>query len=361
MKKNEIRLTKLPPDRIAKSKVIAVMNNKGGCGKTTTAIALGLHLSRAGHNVLFWDNDPQSNLTQRLGLPDGQYKDKRLNHFFRNVDLDNFETEQRKLSLIVEYPYLYRLKGAITPPGKIGIMAGSHFSEVEAKSARERLGLNTYFEPEQRNLFKRFHSGVKLYSDYFDYIVMDTAPAMEGNILCQLAARTADEIVSPVDGIEAATGIKGLMGWLYSETSPENGVRVRPNMLFAMVKYQEDTKNLSGINPNLKMRNAVYRVLKDVLGDYVCDNGIKELSSLRNRVYGGFGRKTDYDDLCNEVAFKMSMPRSNIFSHWNNIVSSRLEDDLSSIEMKTLEKRPTFKTPKFEYLNGVDKGVTAQV
>lgn len=355
MKKNEVKLSKMPEDRIARSKVIAIMNNKGGCGKTTTAISLGLHLARAGNNVLFWDNDPQSNLTQRLGLPDGMYRDQRLNYFFRTADIDDFEKQQQKFSIIVRYPYLYRLQGSPTPPGFIGIMAGSHVAEIEAKGAADRLKINTYLDPEQRNIFRFFRKGVKFYSDYFDYIVMDTAPAMEGNILCQLASRTADEIVSPVDGLEAATGLKGLINWVYSETSPDNNVVKRPNMLMAMVKYQEDTKNISEINPSFKLRNAVYRALKDSLGDYVCDNGIKELSTLRNKVYGGFGKKTDYDDLCNEIMFKMSTPRDNIFMHWNSTVSSRLEKSLANIEMKTLEKRPVFKTPRYEIIEG-DEG-----
>lgn len=341
-------MRKLSPERIANSKIIAVMNNKGGCGKTTTAIALGLHLTRAGYNVMFWDNDPQSNLTQRLGLPDGKYKDQRLNHFFRNADLEDFEKEQSKLSLVVKYPYFYRLQGSPTPPGTIGIMAGSHVSEIEAKSSKERLALNSYLEPEQRDIFRFFRKGVKFYSNYFDYIVMDTAPAMEGNILCQLAVRTADEIVSPVDGLEAAMGIKQLLTWMNSETSPENRVSLRPNVLFAMIKYQEDTKNIREITPTLGLRNAVYRTMKDTLGDYVCDNGIKELPSLRNKVYGGFGRKTDYEDLCHEIIFKISMPRPNIFNLWNISVAKRLQESLSKIEMKTLNKRPVFKVPVFE-------------
>lgn len=361
MKKNQVKMRKLSPERFAKSKIIAVMNNKGGCGKTTTAIALGLHLARSGHNVLFWDNDPQSNLTQRLGLPDGKYKDHRLNHFFRNADLEDSEREQSKLSLVIKYPYLYRLPGSPTPPGTIGIMAGNHVSEIEAKSSKEKLALNSYLEPEQRDIFRFFRNGVRFYSDYFDYIVMDTAPAMEGNILCQLAVRTADEIVCPVDGLEAAMGIKQLLTWVTSETSPENGVSLRPNMLFAMIKYQEDTKNIREITPTSGLSNAVYRAIKDTLGDYVCENGIKELPSLRNKVYGGFGRKTDYEDLCNELVFKMSMPRPNIFNHWNLSAAKRLQESLSKIEMKTLEKRPEFKTPIFECTEGVESGVDVKV
>ena len=47
---------------------IAICNQKGGVGKTTTTVNLGTSLVRAGQRVLVIDADPQSNLSQSLGL-----------------------------------------------------------------------------------------------------------------------------------------------------------------------------------------------------------------------------------------------------------------------------------------------------
>jgi chromosome partitioning protein len=48
--------------------IIAVLNQKGGVGKTTTTINLGAYLAKAGHRVLIADLDPQANSTSGLGL-----------------------------------------------------------------------------------------------------------------------------------------------------------------------------------------------------------------------------------------------------------------------------------------------------
>ncbi len=351
MGKKYVRIMELDKERKKNGKVIAVMNNKGGCGKTTTAMALGMYLVRTGHNVLFWDGDPQSNLTQRLGIQD-HIKINRLDSLFREPE------EKKDISLVMKYPYLQRIPGTKEGVGTVGIVPGGHMSESEAdflEQRFDRFGREYRQEIGFKSATHYVQSIFNNYLNYYDYVVMDTAPALEGNKLNTISVRTADEIIYPIDGIEAALGIRQILNWMDTQTKTREP---RPNGLFAMVKYQTDTKNVNLIEPRIsngntvaRSRNTVYRVMKDIFGEFVCDHGVKELRTLRHSTKGipGFGGKTQYTELCKEIVDIIKSPmRENIFEFINrNGAIQNLEMELSVIAKKVRKRKPKSKAPQY--------------
>lgn len=62
-------------DRTALSRVVAIINGKGGVGKTTLASNIGGLLAQSGYKVLLVDMDPQGNLAEDLGYSNAEYND----------------------------------------------------------------------------------------------------------------------------------------------------------------------------------------------------------------------------------------------------------------------------------------------
>ena len=164
-------------------RVIAIANQKGGVGKTTTTSNLGIGLARQGKRVLLIDADAQGSLTASLGYREPDKLDITLANVMGNII--NVINEKE---MDVEYGILRHEEGVDLMPGNIEL-SGIEVSLVNVMS-RETV-LRSYIE-EQRSRY--------------DYILIDCMPSL--GMLTINAVAAADSILIPVQA--AYLPVKGL-------------------------------------------------------------------------------------------------------------------------------------------------------
>lgn len=152
------------------SKVIAVVNQKGGVGKTTTTLNLGYALSRKGKKVILIDLDPQGSLTISLGLDN--------NEEFQN-------TIASLMALAIEDKPLPKSEEYIMHVDKMDLipcnieLAGIEFSLVNAMS---------------REMILKYI--IQEFQENYDYIIIDCSPSLGTLTINALAA--CNGVIIPV-------------------------------------------------------------------------------------------------------------------------------------------------------------------
>ena len=145
------------------SKVIAIANQKGGVGKTTTAINLSSALGIFEQKVLLIDADPQANATSGLGILPKNLSNSIVNLFRGDSDIELciLDTQSPNLKII---------------PGSIKL------AEIEINIKTPHLN--------------RLKSAVETLRNQFDYIIIDCSPSLGYLTLNSFVA--ADSILIPV-------------------------------------------------------------------------------------------------------------------------------------------------------------------
>ena len=161
-------------------KVIAIANQKGGVGKTTTTSNLGIGLAKQGKRVLLIDADAQGSLTASLWVQEPDRLEITLATIMSNIINDEEESP--------EYGILKHEEGIDFMPGNIEL-SGLETSLVNVMS-RETV-LRTYIEQQK---------------DRYDYILIDCMPSL--GMITINAFACADSILIPVQS--AYLPVKGL-------------------------------------------------------------------------------------------------------------------------------------------------------
>lgn len=202
------------------SRIVAIVNQKGGVGKTTTAVNLGAALARQGKRVLLIDLDPQANATLCLGFRLGEDEKgvyEVLSGHVATKDAIRVTTVQG-LSLI---------------PATLSL-AGAAVELVNVEHREWRLA----------NALKDAHG-------QYDFIFIDSPPSL--GLLTVNALTAADEVLVPVQAEYLA--LEGLDQLLATVHLVRENLKPNLNILGALLTlYDERTKVSRQIAGELKDR-----------------------------------------------------------------------------------------------------------
>ena len=217
-------------------KIIAIANQKGGVGKTTTAINLAAALSVLDKKVLLVDADPQANATSGVGVREDQI-------IFDTYDCLVDGEDVKTAIVATETPNLYILPSSIDLVG----------AEIELVNMQNR-----------ENFMKSMLEPVK---DDFDYIFIDCLPSL--GLVTINALTAADSVIIPVQceffSLEGFGKLKNTISLIQEGLNPSLKI---------------EGVILSMYDQRLRMANMVLNEIKEIISDKIFDTIIHRNSKI---------------------------------------------------------------------------------
>ena len=146
-------------------KIFSLSNQKGGVGKTTTAVNLGFALAKIGKKTLICDIDPQGNATTGVGV---EHTDRKHDSYKLMIGQSNLE------SAIVQTPY----QNLFVVPSTVDL-AGAEIELVDMQHREAKL-----------------KEGLRPAKDMFDFVLIDCPPSL--GLLTVNSLVAADQLFIPI-------------------------------------------------------------------------------------------------------------------------------------------------------------------
>ncbi len=152
-------------------KIISLVNQKGGVGKTTTSINLSASLAHLGKKVLLIDLDPQGNATTGVGVNKGDIT-KSIH------DVMTGKCSAQESILRTKFKNLYLLPATIN-------LAGVDIELMEKSKSQQNFSKNTQLK-----------QGIDPIKDIFDFIIIDCPPSL--GLITTNALTASNSVIIPV-------------------------------------------------------------------------------------------------------------------------------------------------------------------
>ncbi len=249
-------------------KVIAVANQKGGCGKTTTAINLSSSLAVKGKRVLIIDFDPQAHATMGLSV-DPSTLERTMYDVIKAGEYNHFTIED------ILIPVKENLD--LAPSSAMLSAVEQELAGVEGREERLKRAIDYLRTP-------------------YDFVVIDCPPSI-GHLSFN-ALRAAQQVIIPIDlSLFSLRGVSKLMEIILM-MKDKLGHQVEPRALITMFDFRT------------RYSRQVMEKVKERFGDNVFETVIRYNIRLRETVdYGlpiteydkrSIGYK-DYENLAQEI------------------------------------------------------------